>query len=199
MRQLRVAMLVPVFACAMSVGNARGAVISVSGDECGTPPLLGLTFTLPTALENCSSSPDPIQGIAGSVSPEDDGPGTVYGDDILSIDFLVTTTNPLFFQSLRVGDGSALTTIELIPGGFRLFNEFGPGICPDGPSTCPVDVLITLADLAPEDLGTSITVTAVNTTQVPEPAAVAFVATGLAAVVARRRRSRWPGGRQPRL
>lgn len=197
MRQLRVAMLVPVFACAMSVGNARGAVISVSGDECGTPPLLGLTFTLPTAFENCSSSPTPIQGIAGSVS--DDDPGTVYGDDILSIDFLVTTTNPLFFQSLRVGDGSALTMIELIPGGFRLFNESGPGICPDGPSTCPVDVLITLGDLAPEDLGTSIRVTAVNTTQVPEPAAVAFIATGLAGVVARRRRSRRPGGRQPRL
>ena len=74
--------------------------------------------------------------------------------------------------------------IQLIPGGFRLFNPSGPGICPDGPSTCPVDVLITITDLAPEDSGTSFTVAAVNTTQrVPEPATIALVSTGLAAVI----------------
>jgi len=196
MRQLRRAMIIPVFECAMSVGNARAAVISVSGDECGTDPLLGLTFSLPLPLVNCSSSPDPVQGMAGLVSPAGT-PGTLYGSDILSVDFLVTPTNPSFLASLEVGEESALTMIELIPGGFRLFNPSGPGICPDGPSTCPVDVLITITDLAPEDLGTSFTVAAVN--GVPEPATIALVSAGLAAVIARRGRSRRSRGRGLRL
>jgi len=199
MRQLRAAILVPVFACAVSVGNARGAIISVGGDECGTDPLLGLTFTLPPPLVSCSSSPDPVQGIAGAVSPAGTT-GTLYGSDILSVDFLVTPTNLSFLPSLTVGESSALTMIQLIPGGFRLFNPSGPGICPDGPSTCPVDVLITLTGLAPEDFGTSFTVSAVNTTQrVPEPATIALVATGLAAVFARKRRSRRSSGGKLRL
>ena len=198
MRQLRLAMLVPVFACAMSVGNARAAIISVSGDECGTDPLLGLTFSLPLPLVSCSSSPDPIQGTAGFVSPAG-APGTLYGSDILSVDFLVTPANPSFFDSLEVGEESALTMIELIPGGFRLFNPSGPGICPDGPSTCPVDVLITITDVDPEDLGTAFMVAAVNDTRVPEPVTIALVSTGLAAVIARRGRSRRSGGRRLRL
>lgn len=196
MRQLRRAMLIPVFACAMSVGNARAAVISVSGDECGTDPLLGLTFSLPLPLVSCSSSPDPVQGMAGLVS-EAGTAGTLYGSDILSVDFLVAPTNPSFLDFLEVGEESALTMIELIPGGFRLFNPSGPGICPDGPSTCPVDVLITITDLAPEDLGTSFTVAAVN--DVPEPATIALVSAGLAAVIARRGRSRRSRGRGLRL
>ena len=199
MRQLRFALLVPVIVCAASVGNARAATMGLESDNCGTPPLLGLTIRFPTSLVSCGASTlDATSGGIGSVFDMDTST-PLYGNEITSITLLLSVA-PLTPVTLTPNTTSIFNSIVASPDGTSLFIS-GPGflVCTDGPSVCP-NIDLVIGALSGFAEGTTITVTAVNgaATAVPEPATLALVSSGLAAVLARRR-SRLRSSRESRL
>ena len=179
MRRVIVALL---FAVVASARFASAAAISVAGAECGSPPLLGLTFTIGTT--GTTSCP----GAFGSILDVTTG-DTPYGNPITSIDFTVAGGT---IGNLTVDRNSALPVLTFTNDGFQLSG--GNGItagCSRDPVFCIKDVLITVPiteGLTPE---TTFRVTAVNgISAVPEPATAALLLSGLSAALVRRRARR---------
>lgn len=182
MRRIVVALLFAVVAGARFAG---AAAISVAGAECGTPPLLGLTLTVPSSGSNLGTAcPENSVGeIFGNTGSGDVGP--LYGSPVQTIDFSISDLSEL--DGLTIISGSAFDTIVPTPTGFQLT---GPGLlaCAVTQSTsCFTDAVVTFRGFTP---GTALTVTAVNgITAVPEPATAVLVLGGLGAAAVRRKRS----------
>jgi hypothetical protein len=181
MRRVMFALL---FAVVASARFASAAAISVAGAECGTPPLLGLTFTIDTI--GTTSCPGAIGSILDLPSGD-----TPYGDPITSIDFTVTGGS---ISNLTVAENSALSTLTFTNLGFELSSDVGiPVGCSftNDVRFCITDVLITFPNTEGLTSGTTFKVTAVNgITAVPEPATSALLLTGLSAAFVRRRARR---------
>jgi hypothetical protein len=199
MRRIAFALVVVL---AVSSRLAAAAAISVAGADCGTDPLLGLTFTTATGTNlplvvNGSGVACPSGGIGLGAIVGESGSGQsapLYGVDITSIQFEVS--DPSQLANLEILRGSALDQLTLTTSGFLLTGNVGIQIfCNifdvEGlPGTCsPVDALITFSGFEP---GTTFTVSAVNgIPAVPEPATLSLFGTGLAAALVRRRRGRF--------
>jgi len=192
MRRIVFALLIAV------VGSARfasAAAISVAGAECGTPPLLGLSFTAGSTGSNltlidtntgtvaCPTNTD-LGSLGFGAIVDDKTATTLYGPDITSVDLKITGLTPN--TTIDLLNGFAFDTIEFLGNDtYRLSGGTGIHIqCSELRVFCaPKDALI-LFDEFPE--GTSFEVTAVN--PVPEPATGALILTGLSAALVRRRR-----------
>jgi hypothetical protein len=174
---------------------AQAAAISVAGADCGTDPLLGLTFTAP--LSGSSGALDgagcPTGGFGlGSIV---DGSGAgLYGPVVNSIQFSISDPGQVLSSGLSVfgAIGTDPGGVEFTETGFRLSG--GPGIyatCTfiggrtfDGPCGYK-DALITFSGF---EAGTQFTVVAVNgISTVPEPGTLGLLLTGLGGTVASRR------------
>ncbi len=189
MRRVVFALLVAV------VGSARfasGAAISVAGAECGSPPLLGLTLTVPITGSNITGEacPDGSFGaIFGNTGSGDSGP--LYGSPVQTIDFSFTGDVSQLLANFEFLSGSAFDTVVPTETGFRLS---GGGIfaCIPTPAVdlnCFTDAVVTFRGFP---AGTSLQVTAVNgiTAPVPEPATAALILSGVSAALIRRGRGR---------
>jgi hypothetical protein len=173
--------------------TAEAASISIAGADCGTPPLLGLTFIVPLSGEStgvaCPDSP-----ILGSLVNPDGTPA--YGPEVTSVEFSIsnpdqiTDDNPLIVDlTSALGAGFTFSNVDR---GFILAGK--PGIvvgCPVGDfdvaPACVDDAVITFSGFEP---GTTVVVEAVNgIAAVPEPATLVLTLGGLA-VLRTRRRSR---------
>jgi len=191
----RVVLFAMVFAVVASARLATAAAISVAGAECGSDPLLGLSFTTTTGtnlplLVNASGVACPENNIGIGAIVNDSGSAPLYGTTITSLDLMIAADVPL--SSLETLRGSVFT--DITPLGNDLFRlSGGPGIqitCLLGPPTTdtrlpicsPKDALITFSGF-PEN--TTFTVTAVN--PVPEPASTALMVAGVSAMLVRRR------------
>ena len=179
MRRVVIALL---FAVVASARFAGAAAISVAGAECGSPPLLGLEFSIDTT--GSTSCP----GAFGSILDLSSG-DTPYGNPITSIDFTVTGGS---IGNLTVDPHSALPVLTFTNFGFELSG--GNGItagCSRDPIFCITDVLITFPITEGLTSDTIFKVTAVNgVTTVPEPATAALILSGLGAAFLRRRAGR---------
>jgi len=180
---------------------ASAAAISVAGADCGTDPLLGLTFTtatgtnLPLVVNGSVACPAGGLGLGAIVGePGSGNSGPLYGPAITSIEFDVS--DPAQLGNLEILRGSLLDHITLTSTGFLLTGDpgiqIGCGFPTDieggGSVVCsPTDALITFSGF---EANTTFTVAAVNgiPAAVPEPATLTLLATGLAAVAIRRRR-----------
>lgn len=195
MRRVAFAVLFALVACARF---ASAAAISVAGADCGSDPLLGLTFTTQTGTNlplvvNSSGAACPTDniGVGAIVNTSDSAP--LYGPTITSLD--LTITNPdVAITNLEMLRGSAFADITAIGNDtFRLSGGTGiqvtcvsqPGIDLRGSVCSPRDALITF-DAFPTN--TTFSVTAVN--PVPEPATGALMLIGLSGIVVLGRRAR---------
>ena len=96
MRRAAVALFV---ALGVSVRFASAAAISVAGAECGSPPLLGLTLSVPAGGSNIDGTACP-DGSFGAILGDS---GPLYGSPIQTIVF-------------SVSDPSQLGNIDSLPG-----------------------------------------------------------------------------------
>jgi hypothetical protein len=188
------------FAVVASARFASAAAISVAGADCGSDPLLGLTFVsatgsnLSSLVLNTSGSlcPSDNLGFGAIVNTSDSAP--LYGPSITSLDLMITNPD-VSITDLTSLQGSAFTEITPIGNDtFRLSGGDGIQVsCLSSvrtenfsqPVCSPVDALITFDGFAKN---TTFAVTAVN--PVPEPATGALVLTGLGAVFLLGRRAR---------
>jgi PEP-CTERM motif len=166
---------------------ASAAGISVAGADCGSDPLLGLTFTVPTT----GTTACPGVAIGGIVGP--DG-SPLYGTSITSIQFTISDLSQLV--GLTVLDSSALGSLSFTPTGFILSGGVGILACAEPfigldavVQPCFADAVIRLEDFT----GTQFTVTGVNGVTVPEPATMTLLLMGTGAAAFRRRRVRAKG------
>lgn len=187
MRRVVVALLLAVVGCARF---ASAAAISVAGADCGSPPLLGLSLTVPVTGTNIDGTACPANSfgsIFGNTGSGDTGP--LYGSPIESIGFSISDTSQLI--GLEIIKGSAFDSLQITNTGFVLFG--GAGIPACAPSLtvdvlCFQDAVVTFRGFT---AGTTLQVTAVNgITAVPEPATDALLLTGLGAAAVRRRARR---------
>ena len=183
---------------------ASAAAISVAGADCGTDPLLGLSFTTTTGT-NLPLIFNPTTGVAcpanniglgAIVGNTNSGPGGLYGPAVTSI--AIDISNPEQLDGhLGVLEGSSLDLVTFTSTGFILTGtpgiEIGCGSLTrselsDSIVCSPRDALITFTGFAP---GTTFSVSAVNDiSAVPEPATLTLLASGLAAAAVRRRAKR---------
>jgi hypothetical protein len=185
MRRIVVALVTAVLA---SARFASGAAISVAGAECGSPPLLGLTVTVPASGTNITGSACPDGSFGAIFGGTGTGDGALYGSPVQTVDFSFTGDVNQLLANFEFIPGSAFDTVTQTRTGFRLS---GTGILaclpsPESDSHCFTDALVTFRDFPS---GTSLQVTAVNgITAVPEPATSALLVSGLGAALIRRRR-----------
>jgi hypothetical protein len=180
---------------------ASAAAISVAGADCGTDPLLGLSFKTLTGTNlplTGSGAACPADGMGlGAIigEPGSGESGPLYGPAITSIEFDISNPLELRKAGLDILEGSELTHVSWTNTGFILTGD--PGItigCTSldieiGRFCSPSDALITFSGFAPN---TTFTVAAVNgiPAPVPEPATLSLLAVGAAAAAAIRRRRR---------
>jgi hypothetical protein len=191
MRRIVFAVLIAV------VGSARfasAAAISVAGAECGTPPLLGLSFTAGSTGTNltlidtstgsvaCPTTDLGSFGFGAIVDEDTDTP--LYGPNITSLDVMITGLTS--DTTLEILNGFAFDTIDSLGNNlYRLSGGTGIHIqCSTIRVFCAPDDALILFDGFRD--GASFMVTAVN--PVPEPATGALILTGLSAALVRRRR-----------
>ena len=173
---------------------ASAARIAISSQDCGTPDLLGLTFTI-GETDACE---------AGMVT-DPSGTTALYGDPITTVGFSTDFAGSLA-DFLEVDTEVSLLPILTFDPTGQSFTLSGDGIdlgC-DGIGTgdllgCAITELTIQIFLDADDpesfLGTRFTVTRVNQSAIPEPGSLVLLSTGLMAVAARRRRGR----RSPRV
>jgi hypothetical protein len=173
---------------------AQAAAISVAGADCGTDPLLGLTFTTLTGSSGALDSAGcPTLGFGlGSIAGSE---GSLYGPVVNSIEFRISDPGQVLASGLTVSGGAIGSgptgVIEYTETGFRLSGGFGIyapctfiGGTSDGPCGFK-DALITFSGF---EAGTVFTVAAVNgIAAVPEPGTLGLLLAGLGAAVAGRR------------
>ncbi|MEN3339047.1 MAG: hypothetical protein V7647_2723 [Acidobacteriota bacterium] len=174
---------------------AQAAAISVAGADCGTDPLLGLTFTTLTGSSGgldgagCPTGGFGLGAIAGSGGP-------LYGPVVNSIEFSISDPGQVVSSGLTVTGGAIGSgptgLVEYTETGFRLSGGFGIyapcTFIGEGTSDGPCgfkDALITFSGF---EAGTQFTVVAVNgISSVPEPGTLGLLLTGLGGAVAGRR------------
>lgn len=162
---------------------ASAARIAISSQDCGTPDLLGLSFTIGT-LDACE---------AGMVT--DPGQTTpLYGDPITFVAF-TTDFGGNLADVLEVDE--ELSDLPIITFSGSSFSLSGGSIdlgCTDLPCDISELTIRIFLDGTTDLLGTRFTVTQVNDV-VPEPGALLLLSSGLLAAAGRRLRRR----RSPRL
>jgi hypothetical protein len=192
MRRIAILLLLPLLLVSRSAYAAR---ISLAGADCGTDPLLGLSFTVNT----------PAGGVQGTVACPEVAIGAIvdptgftplYGSSITSVGFSITNPEQINSDNpLVVDDGSSIganTTFESAEGGFLLTGgsvdiNCGSSFTYDTAPPCsPRDLTIFIEGF---EQGTTFRVTSVNGISVPEPATMSLLLAGLAAGALRRRRS----------
>jgi hypothetical protein len=207
MRYLSVAWLLPVLLVAQSAEAAR---ISFATKDCGTPPLLDLTFGIDaTGVSVVLDSGDACPGESFNVIPgdlvDDDTDTPLYGTSISSLDLTILSGQTLDVADFQAGDffdsslGFGFTFEPFDSGGGVLSISFDADILlsctllnPDlNTFDCEnLDLLIFIdggGDTVPLVDGTIVRVTRVNDFTVPEPGTLALLGIGLTAAAVRRR------------
>ena len=204
MRRVSLACLLPLLLFVTS--TAEAARISFATKDCGTPPLLGLTFAVDangqsTLLNPADACPGEV-AIPGDLVGDDGVP--FYGPSIASLDLTISSLQGLDVADFEVGDFFGVSSLDFTfgftpatSGGGVLSVLFTTPIaipCTIGPVAAQcrnLDLLIFIDgdDGNPLDAGSLVSVTAVNETSVPEPSTLALLGIGAAAAARRRRTS----------
>ena len=192
---------------------AEAARLSLATKDCGTPPLLGVTFGInPDGVSVLLDLDDACPGESFNVIPgdlvDDDTDAPLYGTSISTLDLTILSSQSLNLASFEEGDFFLTSSLGFSFTGFSSFDSGGGVLsimfnvpilvpCTLNPDSATfecddLDLLIYIdgeGETVPLSEGTLVRVTRVNDFTVPEPGSLALLGTGLGAAIIRRRRT----------